>query len=248
MSDESVPPSEAENQRLRNQYTEIAQLAGGLAHEIKNPLSTIRLNMELLAEDLEDAQTPNQRRAQAKVATVQRECQRLQDLLDDFLKFARARALNRQTSDLNEEVQCLMDFYRPQADEAGIELVPYLADGLPPVQLDREIFRSALLNLMLNAEQAMPSGGQMVVRTQSTNGGGVTLELIDNGVGMDESTRAKMFDPFFSTKSGGSGLGLPTTRKIIEDHGGQITVESEPERGTRFTIELPTDQAEQPEG
>ncbi len=239
MRDELVSSSEAENQRLRDQYTQIAQLAGGLAHEIKNPLSTIWLNMELLAEDLADPQTPNERRALGKIATVQRECQRLQDLLDDFLKFTRARALNPQVSDLNEEVQHLLDFYRPQADEAGIELVPYLANELPAVQLDREVFRGALLNLILNAQQAMPTGGQMVVRTHATQGGGVTLELIDNGVGMDESTRSKMFDAFFSTKSGGSGLGLPTTRKIVEEHGGQITVESEPERGTRFTIELP---------
>ncbi len=239
MGDEKISSSDAENQRLRDQYTEIAQLAGGLAHEIKNPLSTIRLNMELLAEDLGDPQTPTQRRAQAKIATVQQECQRLQDLLDDFLKFARARALNRQVSDLNEEVECLLDFYRPQADEAGIELIPYLADGLPSVFLDREIFRGALLNLMLNAEQAMPSGGQMVFRTQASDVGGVLLELIDNGIGMDERTQSKMFDAFFSTKSGGSGLGLPTTRKIVEDHGGHMTVESEPSRGTRFSIELP---------
>jgi len=244
MSDELVSSSEAENQRLRAQYTQIAQLAGGLAHEIKNPLSTIRLNMELLAEDLGEPQTPNERRAQNKIATVQRECQRLQDLLEDFLKFTRAHALNPQVSDLNEEVQLLLDFYRPQADEAGIELIPYLATRLPAVQLDREVFRGALLNLVLNAQQAMPTGGQMVVRTQATQGGGVTLELIDNGVGMDEQTRSKMFDAFFSTKSGGSGLGLPTTHKIIEEHGGHITVESEPDRGTRFTIELPPSESQ----
>src|SRR5687767_10781945 len=100
------PPTAAEvNQRLVEQYTEIATLAGGLAHEIKNPLSTIRLNMELLAEDFAEAQTPNERRALAKIAIVQRECQRLQNLLDDFLTFARQGRLNLEPTNLNQEIE-----------------------------------------------------------------------------------------------------------------------------------------------
>ena len=104
--------------------------------------------------------------------------------------------------------------------------------------LDREVFRGALLNLVLNAEQAMPGGGQLVVRT-SAIGEGVALDMIDTGCGMNEQTREHIFDAFFSTKRGGSGLGLPTARKIIEAHGGQIRVQSEPGRGTQFTIKLP---------
>jgi signal transduction histidine kinase len=109
---------------------------------------------------------------------------------------------------------------------------------LPSVLLDREAFRGAFLNLLLNAKQAMPDGGQLVVRTISRNDN-VALYLIDTGCGMDERTAAQMFDAFFSTKPGGSGLGLPTTAKIIEAHGGRITVESEVGRGTQFTVELP---------
>jgi len=231
-------PSNEVNQRLVDQYTEIARLAGGLAHEIKNPLSTIRLNMELLAEDFRDAQSPRDRRALKKVEVVQRECQRLQDLLDDFLNFAKVRQLRTEPSRLNDLVHRVLDFFRPKAQTAGIEVVEYLAGDLPTVLLDREAFHGALLNLVLNAEQAIPEGGQLVVRTYTT-ADGVALDLIDTGCGMDERTCSKIFDAFFSTKKNGSGLGLPTTRKIVEAHGGTITVQSELGRGTQFTIKLP---------
>jgi len=238
MSSISRSSADDVNQKLVDQYTEIARLAGGLAHEIKNPLSTIRLNMELLAEDFQEAQTPHERRALSKVKVVQRECQRLQDVLDDFLNFAKVRRMKLQPSDLNEQVKRVFDFFRPKAADAGIELVDYPASNLPTVLLDREAFHGALLNLVLNAEQAMPDGGQLVVRTYGTPDG-VGLDLIDTGCGMDQQTVAQIFDTFYSTKSGGSGLGLPTTKKLIEAHGGTITIQSEPDRGTQVTISLP---------
>ncbi len=233
-----MAPNDDLNQRLVDQYTEIARLAGALAHEIKNPLSTIRMNMELLAEDFQGSDSARDRRAMKKVELVQQECRRLQDLLDDFLQFAKAHRLNLQPSDLNGLVRQVLDFYRPKARQAGVELVDYLTGNLPTVLLDREAFHGALLNLVLNAEQAMPQGGQLVVRTYGTPNG-VALDLIDTGCGMDEDTRSRVFEAFFSTKRGGSGLGLPTTRRIIEGHGGQITLQSEPGRGTQVTIALP---------
>ncbi len=234
----SGPTADEVNRKLVEQYTEIARLAGGLAHEIKNPLSTIRLNMELLAEDFAEIDSPRERRAAKKIDVVQRECQRLQDILDDFLNFAKANQLDLQPSDLSEQVRQSLDFYRPQAVEAGIELVEYLSGDLPRVLLGRESFHGALLNLILNAEQAMPDGGQLVVGTYGTPEG-VALELIDTGCGMDKATQDRIFDAFFSTKRGGSGLGLPTVRKIIEAHGGTILLQSEPGHGSRFTIKLP---------
>ncbi len=240
---EELPPASNEQtaqaiQRLMDQYTEIARLAGALAHEIKNPLSTIRLNMELLAEDLDDSPSPAQQRAAKRIDLVHHECQRLQDLLDDFLNYAKVRHLDLQPTDLNAEIAETLDFFAPEAEEADIEIVRYFDPDLPSVMLDGEVFRGALLNLILNAKQAMPSGGQLVVRTTAANGK-VAIYLIDTGCGMDERTAAQMFDAFFSTKPGGSGLGLPTTAKIIEAHGGRIRVESEVGRGTQFTVELP---------
>lgn len=230
---------QAANQRLVDQYTEIARLAGALAHEIKNPLSTIRLNMDLLAEDFDDPQSPAQRRALAKVQVVQRECQRLQDLLDDFLSFAKVRRLKIEPGSLNQLVQQVLGFFQPKAQQSQIDVIDFLAADLPTVLLDREALYAALLNLILNAQQAMPNGGQLVVRTSPTVDG-VALDLIDTGCGMNEDTRSKIFEAFYSTKPGGSGLGLPIARKIIEAHGGEISVQSEVGRGTQFTIKLPT--------
>lgn len=235
----SEPVQAEANRKLVDQCEEIARLAGGLAHEIKNPLSTIRMNMDLLAEDFRESDAPRDRRALGKVVTVLRECSRLEKLLEDFLRLARGRRLDLEPTDLNEQVQQVLDFFRPKAVEAGIELGEYLAADLPTVLVDREALHGALLNLMLNAEQAMPDGGQLVVRTYPRPDG-VALDLIDSGCGMDEATQASIFEAFYSTKRGGSGLGLSIAKKVIEAHGGIISVDSEPNHGTRFSIALPT--------
>jgi len=228
----------AERERLLRQYAEIATLAGGLAHEVRNPLSTIQMNLELLAEDLEGATDPNLGRMRRKLETMRRECTRLESILNAFLQFARAGEMQRTDASLNQIVTEFLDFFRPEAQASGIDLSPYLAPDLPLVSVDENLIRQVLANLVRNAQQAMPDGGQIDVQTALV-GDRVTLSVIDTGKGMDERARKKAFDPFFSTKSNGSGLGLPTVRKIIEAHGGTISCESEPGRGTKFTIELP---------
>ncbi len=236
-SDDEQAPARAET------YAEFAALVGALAHEIRNPLSTIRLNMALLAEDFEetDPDSPTKqrdRRARAKIDLVRQECERLQKLLDDFLDFARQESLSPEPGSLNTELEQLLDFFAIRAEAAGVDILRYLDPELPSVRLDRETFRSAILNLLLNAVQAMEGGGQIVVRTRAA-GLGVLVELIDTGPGMDAETLGKVFRAFYTTKQGGSGLGLPTARKIIEAHGGTIDIESAPGRGTKVTIWLP---------
>lgn len=238
MSTSSGSSSDDANKRLVAQYTEIATLAGALAHEIKNPLSTIVLNMELLAEDFADAESPREKRAQSRISLVRRECQRLQTLLNDFLGFAKVRQLALEPSDLGAQVQRIVEFFRPTAKESNIEIICYLDPDLPSVVLDREAFQGALMNLVINAQQAMPDGGQLVFRTRPA-AAGVALELIDTGIGMDEKALSRIFEAFYSTKPGGTGLGLATARKIVEAHGGRILAQSEPGRGTQFKIELP---------
>ena len=170
---------------------------------------------------------------------MQRECVRLENLLNDFLRFARLGGLDLQSSDLNAEVTRALDFFQPKADEAKIDMIRYLDPELSTVQLDRETFQAALLNLILNAQQAMADGGQLVVRTREVPSA-VILDLIDTGCGIEPEVQEKMFEAFYSTKPGGSGLGLPTSKRIIEAHGGRINVESELGRGTKLSIALPT--------
>ena len=132
-----------------------------------------------------------------------------------------------------------MRLFDVQAREWGVRILPHLDNELPSVLLDRETIRAALMNLVKNALEAMPDGGSLTVITRITRNG-VALDLIDTGVGMDEQTALHMFDAFYSTKDGGSGLGLPTARKIIEAHGGRISVQSDVGRGTKFTLEFLT--------
>ena len=227
---------------LRRQYEEVAALAGGLAHEIRNPLSTMGMLLELMAEDFQTPETPRDRRVLAQVKTLQRECRHLEAILNDFLQFARVGEIELVESDVNQLVRDFVESYKHQARDHGIEISPHLASDLPLIRADRSLFRQMLLNLALNAQQAMPEGGIMELQTQFDEGA-IQLALIDNGVGMDETTQAKLFDVFFSTKVGGSGLGLPTVRKIVEAHQGRIVCQSEPGRGTRFVISLPPAQS-----
>lgn len=227
-----------ERERLQAQNTELATLAGGLAHEIRNPLSTIRMNLELLAEDLNELDNGNARRMLNRVEKVQRECLNLEDVLNEFLQFAKAGQLQLTRSSLNDVVDDFMTFLAPQAEEQHVELRAHLDANLPPVRLDTALLKQALSNLARNALQAMPSGGTLEFLTMMRDNE-VALEVIDTGEGMTPRTVEQMFQAFFSTRSGGSGLGLPTVRRIIEAHGGTVACDSEPGRGTRFTILLP---------
>lgn len=224
-------------------YAELAELAGSFIHEIKNHLSTLGLNLQLLAEDFQEPQNQRERRALERIQRLQGECQRLVDVSNDFLRFARLKELEFQPTALGEVIEELIDFFGPTAKQGNIEIKCYLPADLPPVHLDRELFKQALLNLLLNAQQAMPEGGEITLQAKASankSESGIELSVIDTGNGMPSEVAAKAFKPFFSLRPGGTGLGLPTTRKIIEAHGGSIELESAVGHGTRFTIRLPT--------
>jgi len=186
-------------------------------------------------------------------------------IANDFLRFARIEDLDLRPTDLGKVLEEMVDFFTPTAKAAKIEIKAFISADLPPVLLDRDLFKQALLNLMLNAEQAMLQGGELTMLADSGGRGAaergarsaerekkprmgaspsalrashVCLSLIDTGQGISPEVAAKIFQPFFTTKADGSGLGLPTTKKIIEAHRGAIAVESEVGHGTKFTIRL----------
>lgn len=235
---EGLPNDEIQHDPLVRQYRELAELAGSLAHEIKNPISVIHMNADLLSEELTEAHWPGRRRAEAKVEIIRQQCQRMENLLRDFLRFTRMRDLQMTPGSLNDQLDTVLRMYQAQADKQQVDLIRYLDPDLPSILLHSDSLQAALINLVKNSLEAMEQGGQLIVRTYSTPRG-VAMDLIDTGCGMEDNTAIHMFEPFYSTKHGGSGLGLPTARRIIEAHGGRINVQSELGRGTKFIIEFP---------
>lgn len=222
----------------QEQLVELGQLAGGLAHEIKNPLSTINLNLNLLAEDLSRYSDEPHRRCQRRLVSVQEEATRLRDILEDFLRFAGKYELQLATVDLRRLVGELADFFAPQAEAARVVMRTTLPPGPVRSCVDENLIKQALLNLMINATQAMTEGGELIIRLADQRGRAV-IEVIDTGPGIDPADIERVFQVYYSTKKHGSGLGLPTTRRIIHEHDGTIHVQSEKGMGTRFVISLP---------
>ncbi len=226
-------------EQVRQQYIELAELAGSLAHEIKNPLSVISINMDLLLEDFDKIDSPEIRMAMKKVQTCQKQCTRLGNLLKDFLRFTKLSRMQLKAGDLNRLVLQVLDFFEPQAKQLNVQITRYLHADLPVILMESEALQSAIINLVKNALEAMPQGGQLVARSRLVRGG-IALDLIDTGIGMDSDALIHMFNHFYTNKQDGSGLGLPTAKKIIEAHGGRINVQSEVGRGTQITLEFPT--------
>src|SRR5262249_19844393 len=161
----------------------------------------------------QEPQSPRERRALTRIQRLQSECQRLVEVSNDFLRFARLKQLERVPMDLGKVIEEMIDFFGPTARATNVDIKCYLPADLPPVSLDAELFKQALLNLLLNAEQAMPEGGELTLQATCTPDCGprtVCLSLIDTGKGMPPEILAKIFQPFFSTKKGGTGLGLAT--------------------------------------
>jgi len=233
--------------RAHERLADTGAMAGGLAHEIKNPLSTISLNAQLLAESIAEIDAPEERKAPLlrRIGTLTREIDRLRGILADFLDFAGGLHLQAVNQDVNTVVDELVDFFSPQAEQARVRIRTTLAPRRLEAPIDAPLIKQALLNLMLNAVQAMSANpGELIIRTERTTEldgtQAVVIHVIDTGPGMDETTRAKVFQPYFTSKAGGSGLGMPTARRLVEAHGGRIDLFTEPGKGTDVRVILPT--------
>lgn len=214
----------------------IGKMAAHVTHEIRNPLSSIGLNIELLEEELAAGDVP----AEAKnlLVAITREVQRLEHLSEEYLRVARLPQPRMEADDLASAVREIATFARPEVERAGLTLALDIPDEVPPALFDEGQIRQALLNVLRNAREAMPDGGRIDVHVRS-EGMSVVVGVEDRGSGIPDEVRARIFDPFFSTKGEGTGLGLAITRQIIEAHGGSITCEAREGGGTSFRMLLP---------
>lgn len=239
--DAAADADASSHESLLRRVAELTELAGGLAHELRNPLSTLMVNLKLLGEDLRDFQArpeDTRRRALLKIEVLRREAERLQSLFDEFLRLAGTWSIHVAPVDLRQLVERLIEFLEPLLHGHKIEV---RLDS-PPESIvclaDEKLISQALLNIALNAQQAMPDGGAMTIRI-GKDADGASISIRDTGVGIPEADRERIMRPFFSTKAGGSGLGLPLCKRIVEEHGGTLSFASELGKGTNFTIRLP---------
>jgi signal transduction histidine kinase len=228
----------------------LTRLTGELAHEIKNPLSTIKVNLKLTREaleavDLREPRKPSADRSQhnvagamRKITVIEKETDRLEQIVDGFLRYVRRPDLQLVTMDLNELVGDMIDFYLPQAFSHSLRLRHSLAPEPLPCRVDAGALKQVLLNLLINGQQATDAGGELMVRTHRQPGKAL-IQISDTGRGIPAERLPTLFRPYQSSRSGGTGLGLATAKKIVESHGGTISVHSEPAKGTLFAIELP---------
>ena len=223
------------------QLEQLSKLTGELAHEIKNPLSTIKINLKLTAEELEDAADADDRRfkrALRKIAVIQKETDRLEQILDGFLRYVSSPELQLASVDVNELLTDMVDFYSPQAHTHSIRMRLGLLGEPLICKVDAAMLKQVILNLFINAQQAMSGGGELMIRSSRQEQNAV-IQISDTGKGIAPDKLSDIFKPYCSFRPSGTGLGLASAKRIVEAHKGTITVDSEQEKGTLFTITLP---------
>ncbi|HVJ92248.1 MAG TPA: ATP-binding protein, partial [Labilithrix sp.] len=229
--------AKAQNRALANErLAAIGKMAAHVTHEIRNPLSSIGLNIELLEENLAEAGIDGE--SKALLSAITREVQRLEHLSEEYLRVARLPQPRMESEDLASKVRQIVAFAKPELDRAGLGLELDIEPEIPLVLFDEGQIRQAVLNVLRNAREAMADGGTIRVYVRA-EGMSVVVGVDDEGSGIPEEVRARIFDPFFSTKGEGTGLGLAITRQIIEAHGGSIAVEPRDSKGTSFRLLLP---------
>ena len=226
-------------QKLSDEHAKATPpLTRELVHEIRNPLNSVNLNLQILEEDLSAENPRSSSDLQKRVQRIRREVERLDRILTDFRRYANLPPLTFETCALAPLIEEVLDFNEPEAQKQNVQVNREI-QVLPLVQLDQSQFKQALLNLIINGVQAMEDGGTLTVRAKPLDDG-VQIEVEDTGQGIEPEQFDKIFDLFISTKEEGTGVGLTIVKQIIEGHGGRVNVESNPGQGTKFSILLPT--------
>jgi PAS domain S-box-containing protein len=213
-------------------------LAAGVAHEIGNPLNSLTIHLQLLERRLRKLPEEQQEALLHPLEVAQEEIKRLDTIVTQFLRAIRPAPLHRAPHDLNSLVRDAAEFLQPELKSRNILLELDLAPGLPVLDVDQDQLKQAFYNIIKNASEAMKQGGMLKIRT-SSDAEWVNITFSDTGGGMTQETMARVFEPYFTTKKTGSGLGLMITQRIVRAHGGEVVLESDPGRGLRLTIRLP---------
>ena len=213
-------------------------LAAGVAHEIGNPLNSLTIHLQLLERRLRKLPEEERDQFTEPLAIAQEEIKRLDTIVTQFLRAIRPAPLHRAPHDLNSLVRDAAEFLKPELKSRNVLLELDLAPGLPVLDVDEDQLKQAFYNIIKNASEAMKQGGLLKIRTGS-DGEWVNVTFADTGGGMTQETMARVFEPYFTTKKTGSGLGLMITQRIVRAHGGEVVLESDPGRGLRLTIRLP---------
>jgi PAS domain S-box-containing protein len=219
---------------LAERLTSLGEISAGVAHELRNPLAGIKLNTQIL---LRKKDFPEMGRR--LLESTQEGIEKIQKIVDDMLHFAKPRPSHFKEVEINRVVEDSLTIFQTKLKRGNISLEFFKGERLSAVWIDPHQIQQVLINLMLNAIQAMEKGGTLTLRTFLDHGNHVAIEVRDTGVGIPQSHLKKIFDPFFTTKSEGTGLGLSITLKILESHGATIDVESREGKGSVFTIHVP---------
>ncbi|MEE2755823.1 MAG: ATP-binding protein [Myxococcota bacterium] len=224
----------------REQLATVGRMSAQITHELRNPLSSIGLNSELMMEELAASeQTRSVDNARELLMSITREVDRLKEITEEYLRFARLPMPEKSLVDLNHTAAELIDFFRSEMEQADVKM-RLDPDPVPKaVEVDPNQVRAALINLIRNAKEAMTSGGHIVLRIRRV-GDVVYVEVTDTGGGIQVDTQERLFEPFYSTKPQGTGLGLSMVKQIVDAHDGVIRVESSPGQGTTFRLSFPT--------
>jgi signal transduction histidine kinase len=226
---------EREQRLIRSErLATVGRMAAQITHEIRNPLASLGLYVELLGDELtEDGE------ARRLVASIGNEIDRLSEITETYLRFVRLPRPKLEREDLGAIATGVLEFARAELSKGGIALELSVAAGLPEIAADENQLRQALLNLVRNAREAMPGGGKLRVEVGPGGPGQLRMSIADTGAGIPPEHLGKIFDPFFSTKEKGTGLGLALVQQILAEHGGRIEVHSPRGAGTVFTLTLP---------
>ncbi len=216
----------------------IEAVAAGIAHEVRNPLNALQINLQILDQELRALLPEGSGHIYAVLGKISREVSNLDNFVSEFLRYARPPRLKLELVPVGQVLGDLVTFLGPQFADKQVALRLAVGGGPKQIRADSFQLKLALLNLLLNALQATPAGGTVEIAA-ARDGAQLSIEIRDSGEGVAPERIERVFDVFFTTREGGTGLGLPIARRIIDEHGGSLVLESAPGRGTVARILLP---------